>query len=97
MATTTGPLGAGYYDGLNVPMDVHLIVYARFSLCELMTTFLVCRFWHTHAKALAAKDGQSAQCPEAARSNRFGTLLFYILPCHFLCKNVNVYLTTLPL
>ena len=67
MATTAGPLGAGYYDSLTVPMSVHLAIFGRFSLCELMTTFLVCRFWHTHAKALAAKDGQSVcvQFPEA--------------------------------
>ena len=57
-------MGAGYFEALSVPRKVNLIFSTRFSLCGLLTTFLVCRFWRAHAKALGAGKDLATADPQ---------------------------------
>ena len=57
-------MGIGYYDSLSIPLTLHAAFLTRFSLCELLTTILMCRFWHEHAKSMLAQGTPATVDPQ---------------------------------
>ena len=56
--------GVGYNSSLSIPRSVHNAFIGRLSMCELFTTFLVARWWQSHAKAMQAGHGPATTDPQ---------------------------------
>ena len=57
-------MGITYFDSLSIPLSLHFAFLGRFSLCELLSTLLMCRFWHEHAKSMAAQGTPATVDPQ---------------------------------